>query len=709
MRRMTARLGVVGAAAFLASAVVLPLGAAAPAGAARTPSSASWQVHLNAAGANQLEDLSCPTTRECVAVGGGGDNRGVIFRTTDGGATWVQAAVPPRTPWLEFVSCPSATDCVASYWGQINGAVFLASNDGGARWRVTHRADQPQHFQIEALACVTATTCEAAGSGFFRSHNAGTNWSLTTPALARTTTGPNGLACPSTSTCFAVVDESSVDGPSGVPGTTILKTTDGGASFSVLRDGLRSPGPGLTSISCVSTTRCAVAGLGSTGRRVLWTVDGGSKWESTKVPSAPGAIQDVSCSGPGTCTLVAKASSASTTTGLVSVSTTTRGSSWSVRPLSTFVTSGPTADAQGAIACPARERCFVTGFGSPTGSIFSSATRAAPWHRAGVASGLPPLSNVSCPTSQLCVAIGDPGIVGDPGLVVRSLDGGSTWSMPATQLPSNAWLSALGCASAAYCIATGFAAGTSLPVAFVSTDGGATWVASPDPGAVPVSLSCTSSTVCVGPSVSGGLLRTVDGGKIWTSVPIPSGFSAGGFAAEVSCDAAGDCVAVASGCCVFSMDVYSSAILSSDAGATWTLLPSPPTTATEVSCTTGLTCYLLSTDIGPTWTTYSSGVFKTVDGGKDWTAVTAPSTLGPLECSVAQCVGIATTPSFDIGNAVNASVLWTGTIGTSGITWSAGTTPSTDVVLNDLAQSPSGRWVAVGGNAFNGPLVVTSP
>jgi photosystem II stability/assembly factor-like uncharacterized protein len=157
------------------------------------------------------------------------------------------------------------------------------------------------------------------------------------------------------------------------------------------------------------------------------------------------------------------------------------------------------------------------------------------------------------------------------------------------------------------------------------------------------------------------------------------------------------------------MDVYSSAILSSDAGATWTLLPSPPTTATEVSCTTGLTCYLLSTDIGPTWTTYSSGVFKTVDGGKDWTAVTAPSTLGPLECSVAQCVGIATTPSFDIGNAVNASVLWTGTIGTSGITWSAGTTPSTDVVLNDLAQSPSGRWVAVGGNAFNGPLVVTSP
>jgi hypothetical protein len=126
-----------------------------------------------------------------------------------------------------------------------------------------------------------------------------------------------------------------------------------------------------------------------------------------------------------------------------------------------------------------------------------------------------------------------------------------------------------------------------------------------------------------------------------------------------------------------------------------------------VSCTTGLTCYLLSTDAGPTVETYSSGVFKTADGGQHWTAVSAPSTLGPLECAAVQCVGIATTP--DIGNAVNDSVLWSGAIGTSGITWSRSTMPSTDVVINALTKSPSGQWIVVGGNALNGPLVLTAP
>jgi hypothetical protein len=35
--------------------------------------------------------------------------------------------------------------------------------------------------------------------------------------------------------------------------------------------------------------------------------------------------------------------------------------------------------------------------------------------------------------------------------------------------------------------------------------------------------------------------------------------------------------------------------------------------------------------------------------------------------------------------------------------------PTTDVVLNTLTQNPSGRWIVVGGNALNGPLVLTTP
>ena len=699
--RMTTRLGVAVAGTLLGVMALLPIEAPGVASAISSQPPASWQVHFNAVGANQLEDLSCPTSRECVAVGGGADNRGVIFRTADGGKTWVRALVPPRTPWLQFISCSSATNCVAAASGQIDGVVFMASNDGGARWRVTHRADQPMHFQTAALACVTAATCEAAGNGFFRSRNAGQTWSATTPALSRTTAGPNSLSCPSVTTCFAVVGDA-IDGPSGVPGTTILRTTDAGASFSVLRDGLTSPGPGLTSISCVSTLRCTVAGIGHSGRRVMWTVDGGSRWQLAKAPAAPGAIEDVACSGPGTCTLVAKASSASTSTDLVSVSTTTRGASWSVRPLASFVPSGnPSVDEQGAIGCSARGPCFATGFGIPNGSILSSPSRSAPWHRAEVANGLPPLSNVACPTSHFCIA------TGDQGLVLRSLDGGSTWSKAASQIPSNDWIQNLACATAAYCIATGVDSASGpppAPVAFVSSDGGATWVASPDPGTLPLSLTCTSATVCVGSSVNAGILRTVNGGRTWKAVSVPKGWM--GFG-DISCDAAGDCVGVDSWCCGGSgMSVESSGILSTNAGATWSLLPAPPPWATQVSCTTGLTCYLLSTDAGPTVETYSANVLKTIDGGKHWSVLSAPSTLGPIACNTVQCVGIATMPRY--GNAVNVSVLWTGTIGASGITWSRSAMPSTDVVLNDVAQNPSGQTIVGGGNALNGPLVLTS-
>jgi hypothetical protein len=70
-------------------------------------------------------------------------------------------------------------------------------------------------------------------------------------------------------------------------------------------------------------------------------------------------------------------------------------------------------------------------------------------------------------------------------------------------------------------------------------------------------------------------------------------------------------------------------------------------------------------------------------------------------------VGVATTPGD--GNAVNSSVLWSGAIGSSGVSWSESTMPTTDVVLNALTQNPSGRWIVVGGNALNGPLVLTTP
>ena len=685
MGRMTARFGCLAAAAALGATVVTPLAMPAVAGAA----SSSFQVHLNEAGASVIEDLSCPAPRECIAVGGGPDNRAVIFRTINGGMTWSRELVPRGTNWLEWVSCSNVDDCVAV--GQDVDQEWLASSNGGVTWRVTRTTGI---FWMEAVACAGASVCEAAGgaAGFYRSRNDGATW---TPAAASSyvsgSIAPHGLACPSVTTCFAIA------------GSKILKSHDAGRTFSTVASGLLSIAPGglpLSSISCVSTTRCAVAGIGLSGRGVLWTVDGGSRWESTVVPASLGSVVGVNCSGPGTCTVVAMASRASTTTALVSASTTTRGTAWSVRPLSSFVPyPDPAINVNGRVECPISGRCFVAGFGIPNGSIFSTATKRAPWRRVGVTVGPPPLTFVACPTS-LCVAMGD------HGLVLRSLDSGTTWSQAPSQLPANVSVSGLACATAASCLAIGAAfdaaSRSDVPETFRSSDGGTTWSTSTDPAGVPTGLTCASAKVCMGP-FGDAILRTVNGGQTWGSVSPPVGTL--GALGDVTCGSATDCIAVAA-TANQEQQWLGSALFSTNAGATWSPRAAPPGYPYQVTCSSGQTCFVLGLmgKSGPD--TYTTGVSKTLDGGLHWTPVSAPKTLGSIVCAASQCAGIATSgPS----NGVQVSTLWTGAVSGAGVGFTTATLPSTDVVLNNIAQCPCGRWVVVGGNSLNGPLVLTSP
>ena len=78
------------------------------------------------------------------------------------------------------------------------------------------------------------------------------------------------------------------------------------------------------------------------------------------------------------------------------------------------------------------------------------------------------LEDVECPSPSLCVAVG--GMLGTPatGTILRSTDGGVTWSSQLSA-PTN-YLSSVACPSPSTCVAVGFG-GTILR----STDGGSTW------------------------------------------------------------------------------------------------------------------------------------------------------------------------------------------------------------------------------------------
>jgi photosystem II stability/assembly factor-like uncharacterized protein len=71
---------------------------------------ATWTSHYSVPGTSDLFSVSCPTPRDCVAVGG---DDGVIFRTVDRGSTWVREEVPRGTPTLTSVSCPTTSFCMA--------------------------------------------------------------------------------------------------------------------------------------------------------------------------------------------------------------------------------------------------------------------------------------------------------------------------------------------------------------------------------------------------------------------------------------------------------------------------------------------------------------------------------------------------------------------------------------------------------------------
>src|SRR5262249_30259057 len=69
--------------------------------------------NLQSSGTTQeLNDISCPTTNTCFAVGGNDSySAGLILATTNGGSSWTTFTSAPQP--LIGVNCPSPTTCFA--------------------------------------------------------------------------------------------------------------------------------------------------------------------------------------------------------------------------------------------------------------------------------------------------------------------------------------------------------------------------------------------------------------------------------------------------------------------------------------------------------------------------------------------------------------------------------------------------------------------
>jgi photosystem II stability/assembly factor-like uncharacterized protein len=172
-------------------------------------------------GGVSVQDVSCPTTTECVAAGVGDNGIAdgtdpVVLVTRDGGASWRRPALPAAfdlAPYPEQVTCVDAAHCrMLGFTGdpsryltvtlhqdgpqqeqvQDNYSVIGFSDDGGMTWRASAFPKAIPFPWMNYLACPTATTCYAAGSALIPQHvsaQADIGWNDDSPVVAVTYDG----------------------------------------------------------------------------------------------------------------------------------------------------------------------------------------------------------------------------------------------------------------------------------------------------------------------------------------------------------------------------------------------------------------------------------------------------------------------------------------------------------------------------------------
>ena len=214
--------------------------------------------------------------------------------------------------------------------------------------------------------------------------------------------------------------------------------------------------------------------------------------------------------------------------------------------------------------------------------------------------------------------------------VYKSTDGASTWSAidspgaPATQISVDAQNTNIvytASTNTFYGYATYFRK---------STDGGATWANVTFPASTGVSslaldprvsghlVAASNMTLfCCGPnenSVPAYLYSSLDGGATWTQIqqvgaPVPSGLIADGSTNPTTF-------------------YYGLALRSTDGGVTWTALPWPPFSPSDIS----VSAIAVDPSGALYAAVYNTGIFVCVDHGQTWTPVTGSA--GPVGFSI---------------------------------------------------------------------------
>jgi photosystem II stability/assembly factor-like uncharacterized protein len=193
-----------------------------------TDGGASWrQQHRTRAG--DLWSIAFADARHGWAVGDG-----VILATTDGGASWRQQG-SVKGCFLRSVACGDARSAWAVGSSASNRDVILATTDGGASWQVQYSGSDPNSkgqigYSDVAFADALHGWVVGLDGTILATTDGGRTWK---PQRSGTKMDLNGVAFADTRHGLVVGATIEGDDPLAgkLDGSTILRTTDGGATW----------------------------------------------------------------------------------------------------------------------------------------------------------------------------------------------------------------------------------------------------------------------------------------------------------------------------------------------------------------------------------------------------------------------------------------------------------------------------------------------
>ena len=199
-----------------------------------------------------FKGLSFWTPDSGIAVG----FNGYILTTTDGGLTW-NTNTSATTANLYDIDCPSNDTCFIS-----GDSIVKKSVDGGLTWQTVYSSST---FSCVGIDFVNTQIGYVAGNnGIKKTINGGNTWSLVND------TSCNGISCFDESICYTLSQKDSL--------LCVRKTIDGGTNWTTVYSNYFSGYTIFEDIQTLTPNVVMVACSTMFALTVLKTIDGGNTW-----------------------------------------------------------------------------------------------------------------------------------------------------------------------------------------------------------------------------------------------------------------------------------------------------------------------------------------------------------------------------------------------------------------------------------------------